>query len=547
MSRETAKPVDAAERPTVDFIVVGAGPAGCAVAARLAQSSSNTRVALIEAGPAKASLLSDVPLGIAILVPFRSRRNYAYETTPQAALGGRKGFQPRGRGLGGSSLINAMIYTRGQPQDYDSWAALGCKGWGWSDLLPYFKRAEDNARGTDEWHGVGGPLHVSDLRHRNPAVEAFVEAAALAGFPRNDDFNGPAQEGVGPYQLFQKDGWRYNAARAYLEALPAPNLAAYPDRQARRILFEGGRAVGVAFGGGGREERLYAQREVIVSAGAFGSPQLLMVSGVGPADALKSFGIEVVHDAPGVGANLQDHCDYVANLTAKGPGLFGLALPMLATGLKELADFIRHGRGLLTSNAAEAGGFIRSRPDVDRPDLQLHFCVGIVDDHNRKLHFATGMSLHVCDLRPKSRGVVRLASPDVATAPLIDPNYLADPEDLETLVRGADIVQTILAQPPFTPYRGRFIYGTGRDDRQSLRKLIRERADTIYHPVGTCRMGVDDRAVVDPTLRVRGVEGLRVVDASIMPLLVSGNTQAPSAMIGEKAADMILGKMATGI
>ncbi len=540
----TVQTSDRAAHETVDFIVVGAGPAGCAVAARLAQFSPESSVALIEAGPAKASLLSDVPLGIAVLVPFRSQRNYAYETTPQAGFGGRKGYQPRGRGLGGSSLINAMIYMRGQPQDYESWAALGCKGWGWPDVLPYFRRAEDNARGADEWHGAGGPLHVSDLAHRNPAVEAFVAAAVEAGFARNDDFNGPVQEGVGVYQLFQKNGRRYNAARAYLQASPAANLAVYADCQARRVLFEGRRAAGVAFLRGGRETRLYARREVILSAGAFGSPQLLMVSGVGPGEALKRFGIEVVQDAPDVGTNLQDHCDYVANLIAKGPGLFGLALPMLTTGPAEIASFLRRGSGLLTSNAAEAGGFVRSRPTIDRPDLQLHFCIGIVDNHNRKLHFTTGMSLHVCGLRPKSRGAVRLAGPDVATAPLIDPNFLADPEDLETLVRGAEIVQTILAQPALAPYRGRYIYGTGRDDRQALRALIRERADTIYHPVGSCRMGVDERAVVDPTLRVRGLEGLRVVDASIMPLLVSGNTQAPSAMIGEKAADMILGRTA---
>jgi len=536
---------DRGERPTVDYVVIGAGPAGCAVAARLAQSSDAGSVALIEAGPAKASLLSDVPLGIAALVPFRSRRNYAYETVPQPGFGGRKGYQPRGRGLGGSSLINAMIYTRGQPQDYDSWAALGCKGWGWADVLPYFKRSEDNARGADALHGAGGPLHVSDLSYRNPAVEAFVEAAVQAQCARrNDDFNGETQEGVGPYQVFQKNGRRYNAARAYLQASAAPNLAIVSERQARKILFDGRRAVGVAFRRGAAEERLYARREIIVSCGAFGSPQLLMASGVGPAEQLKGFGVEVVVDAPEVGANLQDHCDYVANLRAKGPGLFGLALPMLTSGAGELANFLRHGRGLLTSNAAEAGGFIRSRPDVDRPDLQLHFCIGIVDDHNRKLHFTTGLSLHVCGLRPKSRGSVRLAGPDVATPPLIDPNFLSDPEDLETLVRGAQIVQTILAQPALAPYGGHYIYGTGRDDPAALRQLIRERADTIYHPVGTCRMGSDERSVVDPTLRVRGVEGLRVADASIMPLLVSGNTQAPSAMIGEKAADLILGRMA---
>jgi choline dehydrogenase-like flavoprotein len=545
MSRSNPSRGNSAERPTVDFIVIGAGPAGCAVAARLAQSSDATSVALIEAGPAKASLLSDVPLGIAALVPMRSRRNYAFETVPQPGFGGRKGYQPRGRGLGGSSLINAMIYTRGQPQDYDEWAALGCKGWAWSEVLPYFRRSEDNARGANVWHGVGGPLHVSDLSYRNPAVEAFIESAIQAGIPPNADFNGETQEGVGPYQVFQKNGRRYNAARAYLQSSPAAsNLEILADCQARRILFEGQRAVGVAYSRGGAERRLYARREIIVCGGAFGSPQLLMVSGIGPAEHLKSFGIDLIHDAPEAGLNLQDHCDYVANLRAKGPGLFGIATPMLTQGVGALATYLRHRRGLLTSNAAEAGGFVKSRPNVDRPDLQLHFCIGIVDDHNRKIHFATGMSLHVCGLRPKSRGEVRLAGADIALAPLIDPNFLSDPDDVEMLVRGVEIAQTILAQPALAPYRGRYIYGTGRDDPTRRRELIREHADTIYHPVGTCRMGTDDRSVVDPQLRVRGVEGLRVADASIMPRLISGNTEAPSAMIGEMAADLILGRRA---
>jgi choline dehydrogenase-like flavoprotein len=544
MTRQTADLGGRGERPTFDYIVIGAGPAGCAVAARLAQSSVDTSVALVETGPAKASLLSDIPLAAAALLPRRSSLNYAYETVPQAGFGGRKGYQPRGRGLGGSSLINGMICVRGQPQDYESWAALGCKGWGWTDVLPYFKRSEDNVRGADAWHGVGGPLRVSDLTYRNPAIEAFVEAAVQAGFPRNADFNGATQEGVGTYQLFQKNGRRYNAARAYLQASRLPNLAIFAESQARQILFEGRRAAGVVYRRGGADHEVYARREVVLSGGSFGSPQLLMVSGVGPAEHLKGLGIDVIVEAPEVGANLQDHCDFTAHLRAKGAGLFGYTLPMLVRSVGLAARFLRDGSGLLTSNGTEAGGFIKSKPEVDRPDLQLHFFIGITDDHLRKTHFATGISLHVCALRPKSRGSVRLASPDIRESPLIDPNFLSEPVDLETLVRGAQIVQTILAQPALARYGGRYIYGTGRDDPDALRALIRDRADTIYHPVGTCRMGVDERSVVDPTLRVRGIEGLRVADASIMPLLVSGNTQAPSAMIGEKAADLILGRFA---
>lgn len=513
------------------------------MAARLAQDSGNAGIVLFETGPRRAPLRSNVPLGLAALVPLKSRFNYGYETTPQAALNGRRGYQPRGRGVGGSSLINAMIYTRGQPQDYDDWAALGCDGWAWRDVLPYFKRSEHNVRGEGVLHGAGGPLHVSELSNDSPATRAFIEAAVQAGYPRNDDFNGVTQEGVGPYQVFQKDGARYNAGRAYLDAGPVlNNLRILAGQQVRRIVFDGRRAIGVAYGRPGREEIMYANREVILSGGAFGSPQLLMVSGIGPGDHLRQHGIEVISDAPDVGANLQDHLDYTHNICSNAPGLFGLSFPVVLRGVGAFATYLYRGKGMLTSNAAEAGGFIRSAPDVERPDLQLHFCIGFVDDHNRKLHLGTGMALHVCILRPKSRGHVRLASSDIAKPPLIDPNFLSHPDDLRTLVRGAQLTREILAAPALAALNGKPLYGTGVEDEEGLVALIRQHSDTIYHPVGTCRMGADSRSVVDPELRVRGINGLRVADASIMPNLISGNTQAPSAMIGEKAADLILGK-----
>ena len=531
---------------TYDFVVVGAGPAGCAVAARLAEGRPEASVALIEAGPAKAPLLSDIPLGIAALVPGRSRVNYAYETVPQPGLGGRRGYQPRGRGVGGSSLINAMIYARGYPGDYDDWARLGCTGWSYADLLPLFRRSEDNARGEDAFHGVGGPLRVEDHRDVNPATAAFVAAAEEAGFPVNPDFNGPRQEGVGSYQLFQKDGRRFNAARAYLEAGGLkPNLIVLADAQATRIVFDGRRAVGVAIRRGGREEVIRARREVILCGGALGSPQLLMLSGIGPAAELARHGIGVVRDAAEVGRNLQDHIDYTINVKAKGDGLFGYTFGQILGGIGLVRAYRRHGRGILTSNVAEAGGFLKSRPDLDRPDLQLHFCIAIVDEHGRRRHWGTGFSLHVCVLRPKSRGRVTLASGDPAAAPSIDPAFLADPADLDLLVKGADIAQEIVEAPSLARYRGQPLHGTLADVPEVLRELIRARADTIYHPVGTCRMGADPASVVDPQLRVRGVDGLRVADASIMPTLIGGNTQAPSAVIGEKAADLILGRAAS--
>ena len=521
-----------------DYVVVGGGPAGCAVAARLAEARPDLTVALIERGPAKSGVLSDVPLGIAATVGRKSARNYGYRTVPQAGLNGRRGYQPRGRGLGGSSLINGMIYIRGQPEDYDGWARdFGCHGWAWDDVLPCFKNAERNERGADAYHGADGPLNVADLRDPNPIAAAFVQAGEQAGFALNPDFNGPHQEGVGFYQVSQKDGSRFGAARGYLSS--RPNLTVITGAQAMRVLFEGRRATGIEIVQDEQGRHILCRGEVIVSGGAFGSPQLLMCSGIGPGAHLREHDIDVIVDSPDVGGNLQDHVDYTINRRVNDRRLFGGTPAILPQVWRGWDQYKREGRGMLTTNVAEAGGFLCASPGGARPDVQLHFCTAVVDDHGRRRHMFRGLSLHTCVLRPKSRGTVRLADPDMRSDPLIDPNFFADPADLELMVRGVRLALRILASPAMQPFAGVPVHPPAETETEDLAPRIRARADTIYHPVGTCRMGADDRAVLDPLLRVRGTEALRVVDASVMPALISGNTAAASAMIGERAAQLI--------
>lgn len=527
-----------------DYVIVGGGSAGCALAARLADGAPGCSIALIEAGPVDDSFLVRMPLGLAALVPFKSRRNYGYRTTPQAGLGGRQGYQPRGRGLGGSSSINAMIYTRGHPDDYNDWAQAGCPGWGWDDVLPYFLRNENNERGANAWHGRGGPLNVADLRTVNPFSQHFVDAAREAGFPVTDDFNGAHHEGAGIYQVTQKQGERWNAARAYLHGRKRENLDVMTDALVQRLVFRDKRAVGVKLQRRGKVETLGARREVIVCSGAFNSPQLLMCSGIGPGEALRAHGIDVLVDAPGVGENLQDHIDFIINKYVQQKDLVGYSPGGLLRLIGQALPYWRERRGLFASNVAEAGGFLKSTAGLDRPDLQMHFLVGISDTHNRKLHLRHGLSLHACVLRPKSRGRVTLASACMRDAPLIDPGFLQAQEDVDTLLRGAHVIRRILAAPSLARFGGRELHSRDVETDEALVRLIRARADTIYHPVGTCRMGSDTASVVDPELRVRGVQALRVVDASIMPTLIGGNTNAPSMMIAEKAADMILGRAA---
>lgn len=524
-----------------DYIIIGGGSAGCVLANRLSADPA-IKVCLLEAGRPDKSLFIHIPAGTAVILPTRYN-NWAFETEPQPGLGGRRGYVPRGKTLGGSSSINAMIYMRGHRSDYDHWAALGNEGWSYADVLPYFKRSEHNERGADDYHGVGGPLNVADLRSPHAASHAFVEAGAQAGFLRTPDFNGAQQEGVGLYQVTQKNGERCSAAKAYLmPVLHRPNLTVITQAHATRILFQGKRAVGVIYHKGGKSHELQVGREVLLSAGALQSPQLLMLSGVGPRDELNRHGIPVVHELPGVGHNLHDHIDYVMCFRSVSKELVGFSLAGGVRLLRAIGEYRRQRTGLLTTNYAEAGGFLKTHESLEAPDVQLHFVVGIVDDHSRKMHLGHGYSCHVCVLRPNSRGRLRLHSADPLSAPSIDPNFFGDEEDLEVMVRGYKLMREIMNAPALAGYRGKDIYTANARSDEEIRQAVRARADTVYHPVGTCRMGSDPMAVVDHQLRVHGLTGVRVVDASIMPTVIGGNTNAPVIMIGEKAADMILAR-----
>jgi len=514
-----------------DYIIVGAGSAGSALAGRLSEDP-NARVLLLEAGGRDWHPFIHMPAGLAKLIDV-GRINWGYETEPQPQLDGRRLYWPRGKVLGGSSSINAMCYCRGHRKDYDGWAASGADGWSFDDVLPYFLRSEDQENGASAFHGTGGPLAVQNLRHTNPLSDIFLQAAEQAGFPRTDDFNGPRQRGFGYYQVTQRDGRRCSSAVAFLRpARDRGNLRVRTHAHATRVLLDGGRAVGVEYRRRGRMQTATGGH-VIVASGAINSPQLLMLSGIGPAAELRAAGIELRHHLPGVGRNLQDHLDICTLVHCREKVTYD-QLSEIAVGIRYLLG--RKGPG--SSNIAEAGGFVVSRRATDnRPDIQMHFVPAFLDDHGRNILPGHGMTIHACVLRPESRGLLTLASADPQEPPRMQPNYLATEYDRQMMLECVRLSREIFAQAAFTPFRGDELYpGKEAQSDEAIMAFIRRKAETIYHPIGTCRMGQDELAVVDPNLRVRGLEALSVVDASVMPTLVSGNTNAPTIMIAEKFA-----------
>jgi len=533
-------------RYVFDYIIVGAGSAGCVLANRLSADPA-VKVLLLEAGPRDWHPFVHMPAGLAKLVGKKGV-NWDYSTAPEPNLDGRMLWWPRGKVLGGSSSINAMCYIRGERRDYDEWAELGATGWDWNNVLPYFRKSEGNERGADALHGGDGPLGVSDHRYRNPLSAVFVDAATQAGFPANPDFNGGVQEGFGFYQTTTRGGSRCSSATAYLDPIRGqrPNLKVITGAMARKVLFEGGRASGVLYTVGGAAFAEGAAREVILCGGAINSPQLLMLSGIGPAAHLRQQGVEVRVDLPGVGGNLQDHLD-ICTLQRSTQAVTYDDSDTLLNEAKIAWDYYLRKQGPGTSNIAEAGGFLRSRlAEDERPDLQFHFVPAQLDDHGRNKLPGYGFTVHACFLRPKSRGRLYLAGTDAASKPRIEANYLGDAEgfDLKVMRECVRLSREILAQPAFAPYRGdELLPGAKAQDEAAIDAFIRRKAESIYHPIGTCAIGRDGdpNAVVDPQLRVRGVEGLRVVDASVMPKLIGGNTNAPTIMIAERAADLMLG------
>ncbi len=536
----TAGGSSASEAREFDYVIVGAGSAGCVLANRLTASGQYS-VLLLEAGPKDSNIWIHVPLGYGKLFKEASV-NWMFQTEPEPGLNGRSVFQPRGKVLGGSSSINGLLYVRGQHEDYDRWRQRGNVGWGYDDVLPYFKKAESQQRGANDYHGADGPLPVSDWRHHDPLSEAFVKAAAEVGIPTNPDFNGATQEGAGFFQTTTKRGRRASTARSYLRpAMRRSNLHVETEAQAQRLLFEGRRAVGVIYRQHGVERTARARKEMIVSSGAYGSPQLLQLSGVGPADLLTQHGISVVLDAPGVGNDLQDHMQVRIVMRCKQKVTLNDVMNNPLRQIIAGAQYAALRKGPLTIAAGTSGAFFKTDPRLASPDIQIHFLPFSTDKMGEKLHPYSAFSASVCQLRPESRGSLRIKSTDPSAAPEIRINYLATETDRNAFIDGMKILRKILKAPALGPYViDEAEPGPSVATDEQILEFCRQRGSTVYHPTSTCRMGNDPLAVTDQRLRVRGIEGLRVVDASVMPDLMSGNTNAPTIMIAEKASDMIL-------
>ena len=531
-----------------DFVIIGGGSAGAVIASRLSEKSKY-KVCLLEAGGWGSNLLFRAPAGGLLMLRDKPKfNNWAFHTTPQKGLNNRRGYQPRGKALGGSSAINAMIYIRGQKEDYDSWASEGNNGWSWNEVLPFFKKAENKENGSKEFHGNFGPLEVSNQEAANPISHAYIKACANSQVRIRDDFNTGDNEGAGFWQstIFHsknKNGQRCSTAAAYL--LPhvknRKNLEIITKANVVRIIFDGKKAVGLEYMHQGKKKKIRAHKEVILSAGSLMSPTILQRSGIGALEDIKPHGIKLIHELPGVGKNLQDHIDFNFCFKTNDKNTLGFSPGGFLKILGEMAKWLTHGNSMISSTLSEAGGFLKTDQSLDRPDIQHHFVIGLIDDHLRKLHYGYGYSCHVCLLRPHSRGTVSLASSEYNDAPLINPNFLKDNRDVDTLIKGAKMTQNILNTPPLKKYQKREIYGVHSNlTDKEWEQHIRNRADTIYHPVGTCKMGKDPLAVVDSSLQIRGLNNIRVADASIMPTITSGNTNAPTIMIGEKCATMIM-------
>lgn len=525
-----------------DFIIIGGGSAGCVLADKLS-ACGKYQVCLLEAGPKDSHWSIHLPLGVIELMKSKTL-NWGFNSHPDPSQNNRQIFNPRGKTLGGSSSVNAMLYVRGQKEDYDHWQELGNDGWSFNDVLPYFKATQNQERGESEYHGVGGPLNVAESRSKPAICDDFITATEHAGFAKTDDFNGESQEGVGYFQVTQKDGNRCSAAKAFVTPnLHRSNLTVITDALVQKLIIEDKKAIGVSYSRKGKTSQIYANKEVLLSAGAFGSPQILMLSGIGSKESLQAHNIELIHELNGVGENLQDHVDIMTVTQHKYTDLLAYRPKAAWWFIKDAVKYFTRKAGILTSVVAEVGGFIKSKPSLTRPDLQIHFIPAAMDDHGRnaKLLLQYGIAIHACLLRPKSRGRVSLYGNNPHLHPKIELNMLSHPDDIDTMVQAVKINRSILSQSPLVERNGQEIFpGKECQSDEQIKAFLKAKANTIYHPVGTCKMGNDELAVVDNTLKVHGIEQLRVIDASIMPTLISGNTNAPTIMIAAKIADDIL-------